>query len=407
MHPPDPAGCGPAGARLNRGCAESGGGSAAFSSMSSGSVIWGASACVNKRYQHHFLHGTLENLGLSGGLPSSLKRGLLPSHCREDCSSKRSRTSSISSVNSLSVGGIPSTVRNAIASSYSSTRGLSQLWKRSGPGASPLSSPASSCPQTPERPSKKARHPSSSLTEEESRRSRTSTPVKADKEVQAEKAEEAPPQSSRSSPGPLCSLGSGGSTRKRRIQLLSTHHDDRFSLVRVPLPCCAAPLLPGPPPPQLSYSVTSEDLDAEKKAALQWFSKVLEEDTGRRALSEGLAAGFCLPHRVTRVVEGRAIRGRCLQQARASARVPVGRIGCWAWASPGSSDGLPACCSCPAEPAVSAPPETSSTSATSSFALMPARPSPVLSTQPAGGSPLLESLKKMQEGPSTVGQAGE
>lgn len=58
--------------------------------------------------------------------PGSLKRGLI-SHCPDDCSNKRSRTSSMSSLNNTYVGGIPSSIRNAIASSYSSSRGLTQV----------------------------------------------------------------------------------------------------------------------------------------------------------------------------------------------------------------------------------------------------------------------------------------
>ena len=58
--------------------------------------------------------------------PGSLKRGLV-SHCPDDCSNKRSRTSSLSSLNNTYTGGIPSSIRNAIASSYSSSRGLSQV----------------------------------------------------------------------------------------------------------------------------------------------------------------------------------------------------------------------------------------------------------------------------------------
>ncbi|KAF1475894.1 hypothetical protein FQV17_0001139, partial [Megadyptes antipodes antipodes] len=180
--------------------------------------------------------------------PGSLKRGLI-SHCPDDCSNKRSRTSSMSSLNNTYAGGIPSSIRNAIASSYSSSRGLSQLWKRSGVSVSPLSSPASSRSQTPEWPLKKAR-------EEELHRSNTSTPVKLDKELQTEKGER------RWAPAlPPSASGSSGK-RKRKIQLLSSRRGDQLAL---------------PPPPQLGYSITSEDLDAEKKAALQWFNKVLED----------------------------------------------------------------------------------------------------------------------------------
>ncbi|NXW49563.1 P121A protein, partial [Nyctiprogne leucopyga] len=185
--------------------------------------------------------------------PGSLKRSLV-SHCPDNCSNKRSRTSSMSSLNNTYAGGIPSSVRNAIASSYSSSRGLSQLWKRSGVSMSPLSSPASSRPQTPEWPLKKAR-------EEELHCSNASTPVKSDKELQTEKAVETPVRKKQNSLSPLSASGSSGK-RKRKIQLLSSCRGDQLVL---------------PPPPQLGYSITSEDLDAEKKAALQWFNKVLED----------------------------------------------------------------------------------------------------------------------------------
>nr|XP_009678486.1 PREDICTED: nuclear envelope pore membrane protein POM 121 [Struthio camelus australis] len=185
--------------------------------------------------------------------PGSLKRGLV-SHCLDDCSNKRSRTSSMSSVNNMYAGGIPSSIRNAIASSYSSSRGLSQLWKTSGVSVSPLSSPASSRSQTPEWPLKKAR-------EEESLRSNASTPVKSDKELQTEKVVETPVRKKQNSLSSPSVSGSSGK-RKRKIQLLSSRRGDQLTL---------------PPPPQLGYSITSEDLDAEKKAALQWFNKVLED----------------------------------------------------------------------------------------------------------------------------------
>ncbi|KFU91564.1 Nuclear envelope pore membrane protein POM 121C, partial [Chaetura pelagica] len=185
--------------------------------------------------------------------PGSLKRGLV-SHCLDDGLNKRSRTSSMSSLNNTCAGGIPSSTRNAIASSYSSSRGLSQLWKRSGVNVSPLSSPASSRSQTPEWPLKRAR-------EEELHRSNASTPVKLNKELQTEKAVETPVWKKQNSLSPLSASGSSGK-RKRKIQLLSSHRGDQLAL---------------PPPLQLGYSITSEDLDAEKKAALQWFNKVLED----------------------------------------------------------------------------------------------------------------------------------
>ncbi|NWR46655.1 P121C protein, partial [Regulus satrapa] len=185
--------------------------------------------------------------------PGSLKRGLI-SHCLDDCSNKRSRTSSMSSLNNTYAGGIPSSIRNAIASSYSSSRGLTQLWKKSGVSMSPLSSPASSRPQTPEWPLKKAR-------EEESHCSNASTPVKSDKELQTEKVVESLVWKKQNSLSPPSALGSSGK-RKRKIPLLSSLRGDQLVL---------------PPPPQLGYSITSEDLDAEKKAVLQWFNSVLED----------------------------------------------------------------------------------------------------------------------------------
>ncbi|NWJ02185.1 P121C protein, partial [Crypturellus undulatus] len=193
--------------------------------------------------------------------PGSLKRGLV-SHCLDDCSNKRSRTSSMSSLNTTCAGGIPSSVRNAIASSYSSSRGLAQLWKTSGVSVSPLSSPVSSRSQTPEWPLKKAR-------EEESLCSNTSTPVKSDKELQTEKVVETPVRKKQNSLSSPSMSGSSGK-RKRKIQLLSSRRGDQLAL---------------PPPPQLGYSITSEDLDAEKKAALQWFNKVLEDKAADAAPS--------------------------------------------------------------------------------------------------------------------------
>ncbi|NXD81610.1 P121C protein, partial [Halcyon senegalensis] len=185
--------------------------------------------------------------------PGSLKRSLV-SHYPDDCSNKRSCTSSTSSLNSMYTSGIPSSARNAIASSYSSSQGLAQLWKRSGVSVSPLSSPASSRSQTPEWPVKKPR-------EEEPHRSNTSTPVKSDKELQTEKAVETPVRKKKNSLSPPSASGSSGK-RKRKIQLLSSCRGDQLAL---------------PPPPQLGYSITAEDLDAEKKAAFQWFNKVLED----------------------------------------------------------------------------------------------------------------------------------
>uniref|UniRef100_A0A8C3UPS0 P121C protein n=1 Tax=Catharus ustulatus TaxID=91951 RepID=A0A8C3UPS0_CATUS len=189
--------------------------------------------------------------------PGSLKRSLI-SQCPDDCSNKRSRTSSMSSLNNTYTGGIPSSIRNAIASSYSSSRGLAQLWKRSGVSMSPLSSPASSRPQTPEWPLKKARAGSEGTAP--SIQPNTSLPIAWPDSFHSVVVESPvwKKQNSLSSPSAAWSSGK----RKRKIPLLSSLHGDQLVL---------------PPPPQLGYPITSEDLDAEKKAALQWFNSVLED----------------------------------------------------------------------------------------------------------------------------------
>ncbi|XP_028382056.2 LOW QUALITY PROTEIN: nuclear envelope pore membrane protein POM 121C [Phyllostomus discolor] len=188
--------------------------------------------------------------------PGSLKRGLT-SQSSDDYLNKRSRTSSVSSMTSTYTGGIPSSSRNAITSSYSSTRGFSQLWKRSGPSSSPFSSPASSRSQTPERPAKKIRE------EELSHHSSSSAPLVADKESQGEKVTDTTAWKKQNLQNSPSTPGSSGQ-RKRKIQLLPAKRGDQLTL---------------PPPPQLGYSVTAEDLDLEKKASLRWFNKVLEDKT--------------------------------------------------------------------------------------------------------------------------------
>uniref|UniRef100_A0A8C2V508 Nuclear envelope pore membrane protein POM 121C n=1 Tax=Chinchilla lanigera TaxID=34839 RepID=A0A8C2V508_CHILA len=217
----------------------------------------------NKRRRHDSSgsgHSAFEPL-VANGVPASfvpkpgtLKRGLT-SQNSDDHLNKRSRTSSVSSLTSTCTGGILSSSRNAITSSYSSTRGLTQLRKRSGPPSSPFSSPASSRSQTPERPAKKTRE------EEACHHASSSTPLVTDKESQGERVAETTTckqQSLWTSPSPPGSSG----RRKRKIQLLPCRRGDRLTL---------------PPPPELGYSVTAEDLDLEKKASLQFFNKVLED----------------------------------------------------------------------------------------------------------------------------------
>ncbi|XP_030868560.1 nuclear envelope pore membrane protein POM 121 isoform X2 [Gorilla gorilla gorilla] len=198
--------------------------------------------------------------------PGSLKRGL-NSQSSDDHLNKRSRSSSMSFLTGAYTSGIPSFSRNAITSSYSSTRGISQLWKRNGPSSSPFSSPASSRSQTPERPAKKIRE------KELCHHSSSSTPLAADRESQGEKAADTTPRKKQNS-NSQSTPGSSGQ-RKRKVQLLSSRRGEQLTL---------------PPPPQLGYSITAEDLDLEK-AALQWFNQALEDksESAGAATTEALS----------------------------------------------------------------------------------------------------------------------
>ncbi|KAG7275028.1 hypothetical protein CRUP_030547, partial [Coryphaenoides rupestris] len=89
--------------------------------------------------------------------PGTLKRA---TNAVEEAAVKRSRTSSASSGGGGGgapvPGGTPGSTRNPIDSSYSSSRGHGK-WKKTLEHGSPLSSPGSSRPQTPERALKKPR----------------------------------------------------------------------------------------------------------------------------------------------------------------------------------------------------------------------------------------------------------
>ncbi|XP_057352741.1 nuclear envelope pore membrane protein POM 121-like, partial [Manis pentadactyla] len=87
--------------------------------------------------------------------PGPLKRDL-SSQSSDGELHKRPCSSAVSCSKGTCACGIRMSSRNAITSSYTSTGGISQLWKRR-PSASPFSSPASSCSQTPECPEKKMR----------------------------------------------------------------------------------------------------------------------------------------------------------------------------------------------------------------------------------------------------------
>ncbi|KAM4699280.1 nuclear envelope pore membrane protein POM 121 [Discoglossus pictus] len=184
--------------------------------------------------------------------PDNLKRGL-GLQVLDDHASKRSRASSNSSLSGSVMNGVPMPAHNAITSSYSSSRGL-QKRKRNVQNTSIISSTPSSRCQTPEWPVKKAR-------EEEMHETSQSTPVKSARD-QSGKLHETPVSKS-------CSLNSdtgssGGGGRRRKVLLVCPGRQEQYPL---------------PPPPLLGYSITSEDFDSEKKAALQRLNKALEDTT--------------------------------------------------------------------------------------------------------------------------------
>ncbi|XP_004693727.1 PREDICTED: nuclear envelope pore membrane protein POM 121-like [Condylura cristata] len=138
--------------------------------------------------------------------------------------------------------------RNAITSSYSSTRGF--LPRQKSHTGMTLWGPPSPPPQEP---MKKAT--------EESNQSNSSTSVKPERQIKQEKAADI--ASGQNECLRNCSLPADISRpRKRKIPLLlPSRRNDPLIL----------PLYP-----QLSYPITAEDLDLEKKVAIQWINKVLE-----------------------------------------------------------------------------------------------------------------------------------
>ncbi|KAI5930114.1 Nuclear envelope pore membrane protein POM 121 [Manis javanica] len=119
----------------------------------------------------------------AAGREDKTRRGPLKSSLSSQSSDgelhERPSTSDVSCSKGTCTCGIHMSSRNAISSSYSSTGGISQLWKRRCPSASPFSRPALSHSQTPERPAKKIR-------EEDVSQEAGSTVLPVDKESQGE-----------------------------------------------------------------------------------------------------------------------------------------------------------------------------------------------------------------------------
>ncbi|TRY95403.1 hypothetical protein DNTS_005479 [Danionella cerebrum] len=191
--------------------------------------------------------------------PGTLKRGM-NSSLQEETTMKRSRTSSISSLSFAPIpSGVPGSARNPIRSSYSSSQGYPQRRPASSVSLSPYTSPGGSRCQTPERASKKAREDSSNSPS-------SASLVKMDKVTAdfdpAPATAKVTPKSEAPSAAPVADSESSGSKRKRKIQLVTTNRSDQISL---------------PPPPELGYTITTKDLDLEKKAAISQIQKALEE----------------------------------------------------------------------------------------------------------------------------------
>ncbi|XP_051891925.1 LOW QUALITY PROTEIN: nuclear envelope pore membrane protein POM 121 [Pristis pectinata] len=236
----------------------------------------------NKRRRHDSSgsgHSAFEPL-LANGAPASLvpKPGTLKrgtnSQCSDDPLSKRSRTSSISSLNSICVGGKHSSVRNPIFSSYSSTRGQIQGLRNilSARNTTPLSSPASSRSETPERSGKKIR-------EEEIQRSNASTPVRVDRPEKDQSVEEETVTPCRN-----CHLQQWilllwmVGKRKRKIPLLTKGKGDQLTLH---------------PPIELGYTITADDMDTEKRARLDRIKKVFAGEGSKLSKGPEMSVTAC------------------------------------------------------------------------------------------------------------------
>ncbi|KAI5939907.1 Nuclear envelope pore membrane protein POM 121C [Manis javanica] len=184
--------------------------------------------------------------------PGPLKRGL-SSQSSDGELCKRTCTSAMSCSKGMCTCGIRMSSRNAITSSYTSTGGISQLWKRR-PSASPFSSPASSRSQTPESPEKKMR-------------------------------EEDGPQGSGSSAPPVNkeSQGEQDTTTWREQNSWDSPVTPSSSQ-----PCrCKFPLVPSrrgiplmlPPAPWIGRLITVEEYYQEKQAQSQWLKRIFEDKT--------------------------------------------------------------------------------------------------------------------------------
>ncbi|XP_033834172.2 nuclear envelope pore membrane protein POM 121 [Periophthalmus magnuspinnatus] len=249
--------------------------------------------------------------------PGSLKRGLTVTS--EEPSLKHSRTSSVSSSSGgplfrgTPYRGTPSSNRNPISSSYSSSRGMGQ--RKRPLAVSPLSSTGPSRSQTPEGSSKKTR-------EEEQECPSTESSVKSDRasgQLPVLDASSSPPTEPCTSS--TKHTGSGGKQR-RKIQLMA--RDPSLSL---------------PPPPELGYTVTVKDLDEEKRSTLNKICKILEMPAPEPASSSAPSTAGSSVTLSTSVVTVSGILGASVGTAGSVLGASVSAAGCDLGASVGVAGG--------------------------------------------------------------------
>ncbi|KAI5935579.1 Nuclear envelope pore membrane protein POM 121, partial [Manis javanica] len=194
----------------------------------------------------------------AAGQENKRRRGPLKSSLSSQSSDgelhERPSTSAVSCLKDTCTCVICMSSRNAISSSYSSTGGISQLWKRRRPSASPFSSLASSRSQTPERPAKKIR-------EEDVSQEAGSSALLVDKESQGEQVADTTTCREQNS----CDSPATPSTswpHRRKFQLVPSRKG-------IPLILPSAPMLAGP--------ITVEDYYREGQARLRWLMSVFED----------------------------------------------------------------------------------------------------------------------------------
>ncbi|XP_073070450.1 nuclear envelope pore membrane protein POM 121-like isoform X2 [Manis javanica] len=176
---------------------------------------------------------------------------------------KRPSTYAVSCLKGTCTCGICMSSRNAITSSYSSTGGISQLWKRRGPSLSPSSGPSSFRLQTAERPPRKMRG------EQLSPHSGSSAPSIGDKQSQGEQGTTTPGKQNWDSPP----TPSSSRLRRRRFPLVPSRRG-------IPLILPPAPVLCGP--------ITRKEYYREEQAQSEkWLKWIFQGEAETASNSEG------------------------------------------------------------------------------------------------------------------------